>query len=168
MLAEDASGEDGPRRLNNEDMALGCTRVTQDYRGNSMILRSWRRCGIWLLISGICITISAYYALTEAPRVNSIAVWFVALYSFQALIAELAGVKMSGSGILFPRRISSTFGMLTFWRAKVAAQFISRIDVLDNSTILVNGTLKIALANRDQQRRIRRFTKLAYPWVDVF
>ena len=124
-------------------------------------MRSWHGCGIWLLLSGICNKISAYYVLTEAPWINSIAVWFVALYSFQALIAELAGVKVSERGISFPRRIFPKFGILTFWRANAPAQFISRIDVLGNSTILVNGTIKIALANRDQERRIERFTKLA-------
>jgi len=130
-------------------------------------MQSWRRCGIWLLLSGICIKISAYYAQIEAPWISSIAVWFVALYSFQALIAELVGVKVGESGISFPRRIFPTFG-LTFGRAKIPAPFISRIDVLGNSIILINGTLKIALANRDQQRRIEKYIKIAYPWVDLF
>jgi len=140
----------------------------REARGNSVIVRSWRGCGIWLLLSGICITISASHGLTEAPWIDSIVVWFVALYSFQALIAELAGVKVSESGISFPRRILPKFGILTFWRARIPAQFVNRIDAVDNSTILVNGTIKIALANRDQERRIERFAKRAYPWVDVF
>ena len=60
-----------------------------------------------------------------------------------------------------------SLGFLHFG-ARIPAQFVNRIDAVDNSTILVNGTIKIALANRDQERRIERFAKRAYPWVDVF
>lgn len=135
-----------------------------------MIFRSWRNCIVWLIFSAIALGLALRFHPSGLELASTL--WLLTLYGLQGLAAEIVGVKADETGLSFPRRPIPDFGLLAFWRTKIPARDIGRVDSWGRSVIRVYrrsaGALDIPLADQASRRRFMQFARQAYPWVDVF
>ncbi len=144
--------------------------LTHYSRFDPMIIRSWTYCLWWSLFTVSFAAVAVRYNSSVGP-IESAGFWLLVLYGLQSFFSEIVGFRAGNDAISFPRRLFPGFGLFVFWRRKIAAKSIARIDrYLDNRVQLFTGgrSVDVALAGRDRRREFMKFAKHAYPWIDVF
>jgi hypothetical protein len=103
------------------------------FASKSVVARSWKTCAAWLLATLISIglILSNEIGLRWEPRA---VISLVALFCFQAFLAEFIGIRASERGISFPRRLLPRLGFPVLWRRRLAPGDVSRVDSLDERT----------------------------------
>jgi hypothetical protein len=107
-----------------------------------MVVRSWKNCGFWLLFSLLPVLILLLRGIGES-RELLIAMGLLALFGLQGLISELLGVRIDAGGLSFPRRVNANLPFFAFWRRRVPAAEISRIDMAER------GGMRLSLVSAD-------------------
>jgi hypothetical protein len=92
-----------------------------------MVVRSWKNCVFWLVVSLAPLAVLQWRG-ADTTRELFIGMALVALFGLQGLVAELIGLRIRQEGLTFPRRVSPHVPFLVFWRRRVAAREISRVD----------------------------------------
>lgn len=120
-----------------------------------MISRSLPRCAFWLSL-----LLSLPFAFREASAAAGeppLFVWFCGLVVAQGFMAEVFGVRADPSGASFPRRMFGALGVPVFWRKRLPAEEISRVDPADDCAVrlfLKSGDfVDLILPSRKEQKK---------------
>ncbi len=137
-----------------------------------MSSRSLPRLIVWLGFTSLLLAILFALNLIAAPWEADIPFVLLALYGLQGLVAELVGFCADEWAVSFPRRIFPAGALFVFWRKKIPADDLSRIDTIGHCSVrfsLVSAkNIDVVVPGRDGRRRFMTFARHKYPWVDVF
>jgi hypothetical protein len=101
-------------------------------------VRSRKVCTFWLIftfVSILCLVFLDNYTHHEFALDYRVLFSLVALFSAQAFLAEVIGLRADARGVSFPRRLFAHLGFPTLWRRRIALKDISRADSLDERTV---------------------------------
>lgn len=125
-----------------------------------MIARSWPRCAIWFCFSAIPLLGALTSSNSGATRELPLALGIVGLFGLQGFLAEFIGMRADASGASFPRRLLPPLGIPVFWRTRLPATSISRVDPVDRRMVRVFLTsgdfIDLLLADRRQKEKFLR------------
>ena len=130
-------------------------------------MRSLSMCATWLIFTAI----SLFVAFRVTEPLDTIIVWALALYGLQGFIAEVLGLRMSGTSITFPRRLASGLPLFVLWRARIRCADIALITSRPQAQVRVNKRsgerIKVIFANRAIKLLFFQFIKRANPSVEI-
>jgi hypothetical protein len=103
------------------------------FASKSVVSRSWKTCAAWLMAISISIGLIVFSEIGLRWETRAV-ISLVALFCFQAFLAEFIGIRASEKEISFPRRMLPRLGFPVLWRRSFAARNLSRVDSLDERT----------------------------------
>ncbi len=125
-----------------------------------MIARSLPRCAFWFCFSAIPLLAAIAFSSNGAAGELPASLVVVGLFGVQGFLAELIGMRADASGASFPRRMFPPLGVPVFWRTRLPAERISRVDPMARREVRVFLTsgdfIDLLLADRRQKEKFLR------------
>lgn len=129
-----------------------------------MVIRSWRNCGLWLLLSVSPLLVLLWRG--DNSRELLVGMTIFGLFGLQGLVAELLGVRIGDAGVSFPRRLVAALPVSVAWRRTVSPDEISRIDIAEIGGVRLSLTsaevVDIPVPAETRVRDIVRFAREIY------
>jgi hypothetical protein len=98
-------------------------------------LRSRVACGGWTMILAVLLVSVIAFSETEVQMLLMLSM----AYGLQGWLAELIGVKIDASGVLFPNRMFPQFQYLVLFRGKLSKGSIDRIDFVRKRSLVIHS-----------------------------